>query len=233
MGHNRNNFSLQNAGKNNIFSVPEGYFLNLEQNITNRIPELNPLLKKAVYKIPEGYFERLHAAVSQRISKVDFFKDHELIKNVYEVDKDYFGTLEYNIQNKIHSQAKVINYDFQESTILKYAIAASLTLLLISSGLFYFFSVPVENQLTEVNMQNGNAEMLIASLEKTEILQYLERIENVESQDLVEFSSQQKLARINKDFIGELFPAIIGEKEKQNLKLELEDIDISELSIDI
>jgi anaerobic ribonucleoside-triphosphate reductase len=78
------------------------------------------------------------------------------------------------------------------------------------------------------------AKVLLASLDKSEVKLYLEKQnEDVETHELMEFTSDKKKGKIKLDFEKEIISTNISEAEKQAIELEMNDLDVSELESDI
>jgi len=180
--------------KNNItYVVPENYFESFPGLLLSRIKAedatsvseelsiLSPLLsradKKNPFSTPSGYFNELSDNLVEGVKAIEFVKDElEQLsplmgglskKNVYTVPGEYFDTLAENILQRIkHAQEKAKVVAFRKNRPwLKYAIAATLTGIILTIGFFTF------------NKQNKTTEDPLAALSKVsdqEINNYLD-----------------------------------------------------------
>jgi hypothetical protein len=147
---------LAGIEKNNIFKVPEGYFIGLAEKMAvyaflnqEKKPDIS-----VTQQVPDGYFDSLSARILAKI------KDEELInasqeiqnlspvlfslkdKNVFTVPAGYFEGISSNVLRKLnHQPAKVISIKRAKS-FWKYAAAAILTGAIAISSLQIFNSSP-------------------------------------------------------------------------------------------
>jgi len=90
--------SLKQVNPENPFTVPAGYFDDLEQKITSYI-HLNELKDDANnFTVPENYFDELSANIKSRIAIEELTNADE---HGFAVPENYFNTLEENIQARI------------------------------------------------------------------------------------------------------------------------------------
>ena len=147
------------------YSVPEHFFEFFPDQLLNRIraeeagtvsdeleilsPLLGALDKKNPYHAPEGYFGELADNLAGGIQAVEFVNGElenlppvmDILKkeNPYRVPQDYFEKFPENITQKIRNlgqPARVVS--FYNRIGLKYAMAAALTGILITIGIFTF-----------------------------------------------------------------------------------------------
>ncbi len=222
------NFDLEQLEKLNVFILPDGYFTLLENEIKLKVSKQSLLARPNLFSVPEGYFKSLEAKIKGSI--LPAVSDNIQVHNVPE---DYFNSLENQIYSKIRSDKKVIKVDFRSSEIVKYAIAASVSLLLIASAILYFLPINQSQYEVATKSEDLPVKSMIAMLNKTDITIYLENNENIETHDIMEFTSPLKQKAINKELEKIMLPVKIGEKEKQTLQMELDEIDISDLQPDI
>ena len=122
--------------KVNVFTVPDGYFLQLsvdilmgiENGLSNNVP--------SVSDVPTGYFDTLADTILSKIKALDAEDAATEIsvlspmlysiknENVFEVPKNYFENLRVAVLNKIKPQPKVVNMQRRTATFFKYAVAA-------------------------------------------------------------------------------------------------------------
>lgn len=129
---------LRAAGKENPFDVPDGYFNNLQQQITSRIAieTVSPRDSNGNLAVPQGYFDTLE---DQIMSSVRL----EKLKNLTEeggftVPEGYFDSLNNSIKQKAGLVEK--REDAKVRTLvpswLKYAAAACI-MISASTGLYF------------------------------------------------------------------------------------------------
>src|ERR1700761_1298481 len=85
--------SLKQVNPNNPFTVPEGYFDSLDEQILSKI-KLEEL-KGNGFTVPDGYFDELAGNIQSRIA-VEEALDKEAVG--FAVPEGYFGNLEQQIQ---------------------------------------------------------------------------------------------------------------------------------------
>ncbi len=197
-----NNISSLLAGieKNNIFSVPEGYFDVLSIDIFKKINTTLAEFKTDKLAVPEGYFENLSTSVLNKIKSLYDDPVQELRslspmlyslqnENVFDIPAGYFKNLQDDILDKVieKQQAKVVQLKNRHSG-WKYAVAAVLTGCIGLSSLMFFNK---SNQSAD-NKSNGIAvsssaieskneqqiNTAIAKLSDDEIIKYLEKTGN-------------------------------------------------------
>ena len=117
--------SLKQVNPNNPFTVPPGYFDELEQRITSYI-HLNELQSQAPegFTVPENYFDNLQQQISARILVEEALAGADK----FTVPAGYFDNLSKNILNKTVNQDMVkrkgIIRRMYASGAFKYAAAA-------------------------------------------------------------------------------------------------------------
>src|SRR6476620_2419311 len=98
---------LSEMKKVNVFSVPPGYFTNLEQQILeNTLTHSTLSLTSETHNrdVPAGYFENHAGNILEKIKKLEATQPDELIEqypllyslrkeNVFKVPENYFGKL--------------------------------------------------------------------------------------------------------------------------------------------
>jgi len=138
--------SLKQVNPENPFTVPAGYFDDLEQKITSYI-HLNELKDDANnFTVPENYFDELSANIKSRIAIEELTNADE---HGFAVPENYFNTLEENIQARILIEETLnetdhftvpadyfnqLNKNILNKTV-KYAAAACFALV-IGTGIF-------------------------------------------------------------------------------------------------
>jgi hypothetical protein len=93
--------SLKQVNQNNPFTVPEGYFDELEQQImaSVKLEEIKKTDPAQGFTVPENYFDELANNITARI-KIEEALDKEA--NGLTVPENYFEELANNIQARIH-----------------------------------------------------------------------------------------------------------------------------------
>lgn len=184
---------LAGIEKQNVYSVPEGYFQVSALDILKVIKSGSDNL--TTFSVPEGYFENLSSSVLTRIKSMETEDPAQELRslspmlysiqneNVYSVPAGYFRDLPGEILYKIKPQAKVVELS-KRNSIWKYAAAAVVTGVIGLSSLMMFNSsgtsagnsdtkllIQTANQFTNEQEING----AIANLSEEEIIKYLER----------------------------------------------------------
>lgn len=97
--------SLKQVNENNPFTVPPGYFDELEQNIISAV-NLEKLKGDKGFTVPENYFDDLTNNIQSRIN-IDAFVNNDA--DGYAVPPNYFDELSNNVQSRINIEAYVNN----------------------------------------------------------------------------------------------------------------------------
>ncbi len=191
---------LAKMEKLNVFSVPEGYFVNLDEKIATTV-FLQVDKKDNFQKVPEGYFDSLSSKILSRIQKEEENPDKEISsispalhylkeEEVFSVPEGYFDELSDRILNKIKSQnAKVVSFNSVKKW-WKYAAAAVVAGIVTITSLQLFNSqnpkdgkdvatasadIPAYVQLASQYKTPKQVDQGIASLTDDEIAKYLEK----------------------------------------------------------
>jgi hypothetical protein len=92
--------SLKQVNPNSPFTVPEGYFDGLDEQVFSKIKleEMRSSLPEAGFAVPENYFEDLAANIQSRIA-VEEALDKETTG--FTVPDGYFGNLEQQIKSRL------------------------------------------------------------------------------------------------------------------------------------
>ncbi|MEO8822859.1 MAG: hypothetical protein ABI366_04730 [Ginsengibacter sp.] len=188
---------LAEIEKVNVFSVPEGYFIGLDEKIATTV-FLQQDKKIEFQKIPEGYFDSLSSRILSKIKEEESAEEeirsislalHYLKEeNVFNVPEGYFDNLSTRILRKIKGEeTKIVSFNAARKW-WKYAAAAIVAgiITLFSYQLFISPSsnnsvitassempeyVQMASQYKTVNEINQG----IASLSDEEIAKYLEK----------------------------------------------------------
>ena len=152
--------TLAAVEKKNPFTVPEGYFAEMEEQVLSRITISEFDNNNSLFIVPEDYFQTLQERVGA-LSQLEQLKAPE----AFSVPEGYFTNLEERIKSKLstdqtqESKPKVRRLFSSWST---YAAAAS---IIIAIGLGVYFG----NKNT-----NSDIEAQIAALPAEEIVDYLQ-----------------------------------------------------------
>ena len=198
---------LSGMKKINVFSVPQGYFTNLDKRILENIfIQPNYIFSTSETQdlsVPEGYFDNLADNILKKIKNLpqyseddEFRQQHPLLyslryKNVFTTPKKYFEQLPAAILQGVKPAIKII--PIRKTTVWNYAVAATVTgLMAISSLLVINKNVkhPIDNQVStnitipayiQNSYQYKNEEQInegIAKLSNNDIIKYLEATGN-------------------------------------------------------
>jgi hypothetical protein len=193
---------LSEMKKINVFSVPQGYFTNLDKQILENIFTLPTLLLTSEHHnlgVPEGYFENLVGNILNKIKSLPQREEeveHQPLlyslrnENVFKVPANYFEQLPAIILAAVNPRkSKVIG--LKTRTIWNYAVAATITGLMAISSLLIINKTPssATNQVTKISMPayikdsyqyKNEAEINegISNLSNDDIIKYLEATGN-------------------------------------------------------
>lgn len=191
--------ALAKVEKVNVFTVPEGYFIGLDEKIATTI-FLQQDKKTAFQKVPEGYFDSLSDKILSKIKTEEQSAKEEIRsislalhylkeENVFDIPEGYFDDLSSEILNKIkESDTKVVSINSPQKW-WKYAAAA------VVAGIITIFSFQLfTTKHADSNQAIVNSERVpeyiqlagqyktakeinqgIASLSDEEIAKYLEK----------------------------------------------------------
>ena len=190
---------LAEMEKVNVFMVPEGYFINLDEKIATTV-FLQIERKENFKKVPEGYFDSLSSKILSRINEEESAESeiksispalHYLKEEkVFTVPEGYFDDLSDQILNKINSQnSKIVSFSSARKW-WKYAAAAVVAGIITIASLQIFKTpnsnggenlatasenIPAYVQLASKYKTPKQLDQGIASLTDDEIAKYLER----------------------------------------------------------
>ncbi|MDE3182143.1 MAG: hypothetical protein KGM16_01880 [Bacteroidota bacterium] len=190
---------LAEIEKVNVFHVPEGYFIDLDEKIATNV-FLKQDEKNSFQKVPEGYFDSLSSKILSRINEGESAESeiksispalHYLKEEkVFTVPEDYFDDLSDRILNRINGQnTKIISFDSPRKW-WKYAAAAIITGIITITSLQIFKTtnsnsgknmatasenIPAYVQLASKYKTPKQLDQGIASLTDDEIARYLEK----------------------------------------------------------
>lgn len=165
--------------KVNVFSVPEGYFIGLDNKIATTV-FLQQGKKTDFQKVPEGYFDSLSSKILSKIKEEEESAEGEIKsispalhylkeENVFEIPEGYFDNLSSKILSRIKSEnTKVISLNSSRKW-WKYAAAA------VVAGIITIFSY----QLFNTQNPGSNQTSIIASAGMPEYLQLASQYKTV------------------------------------------------------
>ncbi|TZF81073.1 hypothetical protein FW774_19710 [Pedobacter sp. BS3] len=141
----------------NPYTVPEGYFAELEQKITSQCT-IQPFLTDGGFSLPGNYFDELPSRIEAAIY-ADTLKQ-EITADGFAVPAGYFDTLERSVQNKIQPVSKHGKVRRLYQSWMSYAAAACITIATVA-GIYF-------------NYQQHSIEAQMAKIPEQEIINYLE-----------------------------------------------------------
>ena len=163
---------LAAMGKINPFSVPDGYFNTLPEQINSQLflAELHPGNATGKFTVPDGYFENLSEHIESRIS-VEKLRE-ELSGNSFTVPEGYFDKLKNRINEQIAEPVKVVSIrSHRPPAWINYAAAACVTIAV--SVTLYFNISPKTHTNTIQNTANVNISELSNKVSDEDIISYL------------------------------------------------------------
>ncbi len=191
--------ALAKLEKVNVFSVPEGYFIGLDEKIATTV-FLQQDKKTTFQKVPEGYFDSLSSRILSKVKTETESSDDEIKsispalhylkeENVFDVPEGYFNDLSSKILSSIKvEKAKVVSLNSARKW-WKYA-AAAIVAGIVTIFSFQFFNNQNQDsgknkvalsgmpQYIQMASQYKTAKQInqgIASLSDDEIVKYLEK----------------------------------------------------------
>jgi hypothetical protein len=204
---------LADMVKANVFTVPDGYFHNLDETILailkeDKIALNNGFSKDILFEVPNGYFENLSNKIIGRIKAEQPDNINEELKtlspmlysihgeNVFEVPHGYLNSFGDIVLNKVKSQpAKVVSIQ-KRTSIFKYAVAAVMTGIM-ALGVYQFvvkqnhvnpqFAALDPTIQTGIKMNEKQFDTTLNNLSDDEIAGYLEK--NASDADIAEITS--------------------------------------------
>lgn len=167
---------LASISKDNPFTVPEGYFNTLSEQLKSRaLIESKQIKDSAGFTVPEAYFTGLSQRIQGRIvleSTLSKNKEQGL-----QLPESYFETLSDRIQARIGKK---------KSHWLSYAAAACITMVIGSVIYFNSSQYTISRKLSDVSDQ--------------EIINYLQLHTTVsDNQFIIEHLNTEELQQVNND----------------------------------
>jgi len=175
----------------NVYTVPDGYFNVLSENIlhTIQLPQYGVIYsaqKKDPTDVPQGYFENLADIILAKIKMVDNASEelrslsHMLYsaqnEKVYTVPKNYFEQLHTELVEKVQPQQTIVTTMRKRNfTFIKYAVAAVFTGI-ITFGAFKFTTANKLDDTTKQGLaiaKNNSFDTELDKLTDEDIVKYL------------------------------------------------------------
>jgi hypothetical protein len=125
--------NIASAGRGNPFSVPEGYFHSMQEQLKSRVA-IEEVGNEQCFQVPDGYFTELPGHIEAKIA-VEELKE-ELSKEGFKVPSGYFEALNQKITERTISKKK--SRVFNMPVWVNYAAAACVTVIL---GVTVFFNM--------------------------------------------------------------------------------------------
>lgn len=184
---------LNAAGKRNPFNVPDGYFDEMQQQITSRIAiesvvssDLNQNLS-----VPEGYFDTLEDQImsSIKVEKLRSLTDDD----GFTVPEGYFNSLEESIKQKAGIQEKREEAKVRSlmPSWLKYAAAACIMIASVTGVYFYQKSNSIDAKLAYIP-DEAIVDYLLINSDSGDMPVIIENLNNTTSVDsAIELSDQE------------------------------------------
>ncbi|MEO7316580.1 MAG: hypothetical protein ABIW47_15425 [Ginsengibacter sp.] len=193
---------LVEISRENIQSVPAGYFDILEKRISiysllNQEETRNAFKKEGAAGIPDAYFENLPDSI---LSKVKEREEKEVeeeypllnsLKNihVFQVPEGYFDNLSDDIRSNIQPKEKAKVISITGRVWWKYMAAALIAGIMLVGALFFFNlgSNRVSPYLAAAKQYQTSSQITegIASLKAEDIISYLESHGNIIDNDVI------------------------------------------------
>lgn len=175
--------ALHSVNRNNVFTVPEGYFENISEMVLAEIrTEQNKLVwgRKQTFQIPENYFETTvnnvlmkvraqqtspEGEVAEELSSIAPLLNEIKRRNVYSVPEGYFDRINYTAS--VQTSAKVV--PLRPKRNWKQYLIAACVLFVIASGTYLYTDLKTPYVSTNFNieksLQNVNDQDIISYLQ--------------------------------------------------------------------
>lgn len=175
--------NIDQIKKEQTFSVPDGYFEELQQKIETRIA-LEAGVDKAIqitdaipskqpFEVPNNYFESLESKINAKISNLDSEETIELNPAIFskeipfQVPNNYFNALPLSVQDKVENTTTKWVFHFNWSPQVKLALIPAMMLAFVFGYIFFFNSN--EQIKTDELIAQVSSEDLIAYLESSDL----------------------------------------------------------------
>lgn len=182
--------TVASINKVNVFTVPDGYFSFLPDDIMLGIKTENGLVTGTTTgaHVPAGYFDTLANNILQKIKAGQTQTAAEEIRalspmlysiqseNVFDVPAGYFSNTANEILHKARPKARVVKLQKRSSTFLKYAVAAVFTGAM-AMAVFKFTGNSNKNilpQYVKEGMQINDVDEELSKISDADIVKYLE-----------------------------------------------------------
>lgn len=184
--------TVASINKVNVFTVPDGYFSFLPDDIMLGIKTENGLVTGTTTTtgahVPAGYFDSLANNILQKIKTGQTQTAAEEIRalspmlysiqseNVFDVPAGYFSNTANEILHKARPKARVVKLQKRSSTFLKYAVAAVFTGAM-AMAVFKFTGNSNKNilpQYVKEGMQINDVDGELSKISDADIVKYLE-----------------------------------------------------------
>lgn len=168
----------------NAFSVPEGYFESLSQNIqTNITLESHRFENEEEFTIPQGYFENLEQEIETKIILEGIKETNPTLK--HSLPNNYFSNLSSKIESKIqeHDKSK------KKNVILSWVRYSAAACLAMAVGSIIYINTQKEAIIEELSQVSDQ-----------EIINYLHIHSTVSDQQIIiENLSEDGLQQVSND----------------------------------
>ena len=177
--------------KRNVFTVPDGYFDWVSENVFTAIKYDDPVVfNNQSGHIPQGYFDGLAGSIMTRIKAGENESSDDELRilspmlysvqneNVFTVPDGYFDTFHDVILDKVKPRtAKLVSFKRKTSVVIKYSVAAAFTGVM-ALGVFRFTETRGKtNQLPDYvidGLKIKDVDQELSKLSDDAIIQYLE-----------------------------------------------------------
>ena len=177
--------------KRNVFTVPDGYFDWVSENVFTAIKYDDPVVfNNQSGHIPQGYFDGLAESIMTRIKAGENESAGDELRilspmlysvqneNVFMVQDGYFDTFPDVILDKVKPRpAKLVSFKRKTSVVIKYSVAAAFTGVM-ALGVFRFTETRGKtNQLPDYvidGLKIKDVDQELSKLSDDAIIQYLE-----------------------------------------------------------
>ncbi|UEG50471.1 hypothetical protein LK994_03145 [Ferruginibacter lapsinanis] len=188
---------LAEIGRENIFSVPQGYFDNISDTVLICIKEEHGISTTVnTGSVPQGYFDNLASSIldkikNQPINATDEIRELSPVlhsiqhKNVFEVPVNYFADLPETISSKTQTKqtGKLVR---MSSRIAKYAVAAMLTGA-VALGVYKLFDKPVNIVQVEQSQAFATLDPIIEQGKNMNDKQFNETLNNLSEEAIAKY----------------------------------------------
>lgn len=168
----------------NAFSVPQGYFESLSQNIqTNIILESHRFENEEEFTIPQGYFENLEQEIETKIILEGIKETNPTLK--HSLPNNYFSNLSSKIESKIQEHGK----SKKKNVILSWVRYSAVACLAMAIGSIIYINTQKEAIIEELSQVSDQ-----------EIINYLHIHSTVSDQQIIiENLSEDGLQQVSND----------------------------------